>query len=80
MTLFGLHDAIKPFSRCLQCNALLKPVDKSAILHRLEPLTRKYYRKFHACPDCDQIYWRGSHHKRMEGLIERIRLSLNNRE
>jgi uncharacterized protein with PIN domain len=78
ITLFGLHDAIKPFSRCLQCNTLLQPVKKSAILHRLEPLTRKYYRKFHVCPDCEQIYWRGSHHKRMKELIERVRLSLNN--
>ena len=80
MTLFGLHDAIQPFSRCLQCNAMLQPVKKSAILHRLEPLTRKYYRKFHVCPDCEQIFWRGSHHKRMEELIERVHHSLNNRE
>lgn len=80
MTLFGLRDAIQPFSRCLQCNALLQPVGKSTILHRLEPLTRKYYRKFHVCPDCEQIFWRGSHHKRMEELIERVHHSLNNRE
>lgn len=79
MTLFELHDAIQPFSRCLQCNALLEPVEKSAILHRLEPLTKKYYRKFHICPDCEQIFWRGSHHKQMEELIKRVRLSLNNR-
>ncbi len=75
ITLFGLHDAIQPFSRCLQCNTLLQPVEKSAIVHRLEPLTRKYYRKFHLCPDCEQIFWRGSHHKRMEELIKRVRYS-----
>ena len=80
LTLFGLHDAIQPFSRCLRCNALLKPVEKSTILHRLEPLTKKYYQKFHACPECNQIYWQGSHHKRMEELIERVRYSFNNRE
>jgi uncharacterized protein with PIN domain len=80
LTLFGLHDAILPFNRCLQCNRLLEPVEKLAILHRLEPLTRKYYREFHICPDCEKIYWRGSHHKKMEELIERVRYSLNNRE
>ena len=78
ITLFGLHDAIQPFSRCLLCNALLQAVEKTAIVHRLEPLTRKYYRKFHICPDCEQIYWRGSHHKRMEELIERVRHSPGN--
>ena len=80
MTLFGLHDAIQPFSRCLQCNALLQPVEKSAILHRLEPLTRIYYQKFHVCPGCEQIFWQGSHHKRMEELIKRAHHSFNNRE
>jgi uncharacterized protein with PIN domain len=71
--LYGLQDALKPFSRCLDCNTLLQPVAKSVILHRLEPLTRKYYQTFHICPDCDHIYWRGSHHKHMEALLQRMR-------
>lgn len=72
ITLYGLEEAIKPFSRCLECNALLQPVEKTAILHRLEPLTKKYYQTFRICSDCNQIYWRGSHHQRMDTLMQRM--------
>jgi uncharacterized protein len=55
----------KPFSRCLECNFPLRLVEKREVLHRLEPLTRKYYRSFSICPRCDKIYWPGSHVDRM---------------
>ena len=69
ISLYDLAKKVIPFSRCLECNTLLEPVEKQAIRHRLEPLTIKYYQTFHLCPDCDRIYWRGSHHGRMEQLI-----------
>lgn len=72
ITLFQLHKSIKPFSRCLECNTRLQPVEKSTILHRLEPLTRKYYQRFYRCPDCDKIYWQGSHQQHMERRLRKI--------
>jgi uncharacterized protein with PIN domain len=65
LTRFDLHDSIAPFDRCLVCNGLLNPVDKNAILGKLEPKTRLYYQDFHLCHDCGQIYWRGSHSEHM---------------
>lgn len=70
---FDLFDAIAPFRRCLRCNHLLQPVDKSAILHRLPPDTRRYYDEFHLCPGCDQIYWSGSHFQRMAAFVAWVR-------
>jgi uncharacterized protein with PIN domain len=64
--LYGLADKLQPFSRCLRCNGLLVPVDKQTILHRLEPLTIKYYDLFQRCADCDRVYWSGSHRERMD--------------
>ncbi len=49
------------FSRCLACNVPLVSVEKQVIVHRLKPLTRKYYNQFKRCPRCDGIFWRGSH-------------------
>ena len=72
LSLFGLCGQVTPFSRCLECNALLQPVDKSSILDRLEPLTRKYYHRFKRCPACDRIYWQGSHHQRMQKIISQL--------
>jgi uncharacterized protein with PIN domain len=72
---FDLGGAAAPFRRCLRCNGLLQPVDKSAVLDRLEPLTRRYFDDFHICPDCGQIYWRGSHYERMQKLVQEIQRS-----
>lgn len=69
---FGLTKLLTPFHRCLQCNTPLEPVRKEIILHRLEPLTKKYFNEFHNCPKCDRVYWKGSHYNRMEKLISRL--------
>ncbi len=70
---FDLYDATAPFTRCAHCNGLLIDVDKAAIEHRLEPLTRRYYDHFRLCPGCDRLYWRGTHVQGLERLIDSIR-------
>ncbi len=70
---FDLFDKIMPFQRCLRCNSPLDPVEKQAIIHRLEPLTRRYYDEFRICSQCDRIYWKGSHYQRMESFLKEIK-------
>jgi len=67
---FDLSSTIAPFRRCMHCNALLYAAEKQSIRHRLLPETAKYFEEFYACPDCDRIYWKGSHYQRMRHLIE----------
>jgi uncharacterized protein with PIN domain len=69
---FDLRNAAAPFRRCLHCNTLLQSVDKAEISHRLDAQTKKYYDHFRVCPNCNRIYWRGSHFKRMEAFVESI--------
>jgi uncharacterized protein len=66
---FDLYRQVAPFSRCTRCNGALKDVDKQAVSERLEPKTRKYYDNFRICSQCGQIFWQGSHHVRMQGLV-----------
>lgn len=72
ISFYGLQDQLQPFSRCMACNGLLEPVRKETIIHRLKPLTRKYYTTFLRCPQCDKLYWPGSHKKKMEDLLKSI--------
>ncbi len=65
LNFYGLKPPFKILSRCLNCNFKLEPVEKSKILSRLEPKTRKYFDKFYICPHCDKIYWAGSHQEHM---------------
>jgi len=69
---FTLTRWIKPFQRCLRCNHPLETVRKEDVLHRLEPLTRRYFDEFHLCPACNQVYWKGSHYERMMQTIAKL--------
>lgn len=70
---YGLVDRWQPFGRCLRCNTLLVAAGREEVLDRLQPLTRIYYDDFRRCPGCDAVYWKGSHHARMERLVDRVR-------
>jgi len=69
---FELGKLTQPFHRCLRCNHPLQSVDKELILDHLEPLTRKYFDEFHICPNCQQIYWKGSHYDRMLEVLKHL--------
>ena len=75
--LYGLGERLRPWSRCMACNTLLVPVAKKEILHRLQPLTRHYYDRFNLCSGCGRIYWPGSHVRRMNDLLRRLKKRLS---
>ncbi len=70
---FDLSELIAPFTRCLRCNARLEEAAKADVIDKLEPLTKIYYDQFRRCPDCEQIYWPGSHFPKLQKRIEEIR-------
>jgi uncharacterized protein with PIN domain len=72
-----LSGRLTPFTRCLHCGGELETVPKSAVLDRLQPLTRQHYDEFRRCRVCDRVYWRGSHHERLTALVDEIRHALD---
>ncbi|MDH3526068.1 MAG: Mut7-C ubiquitin/RNAse domain-containing protein [Gammaproteobacteria bacterium] len=70
---FDLYNDIQPLTRCIRCNGRLTEVDKDIVIDRLEPKTKRYYNQFRICRDCDQVYWEGSHFRKMIGLIDGFR-------
>jgi hypothetical protein len=71
-----LRQRLSPLSRCLHCNGKLAVVAKHEVVDQLEPLTRQYYEEFSRCAECGRIYWAGSHHAKLVGLVERLRRQL----
>jgi len=69
---YELLPFVVPFERCMTCNGLLEIVAKDAIIDRLPAHTAQYYEVFHRCCSCDQIFWRGAHHQRMQELINEV--------
>jgi len=71
---YRLFDRVEPWRRCLRCNGWLQPVEKTAVLHLLEPKTRLYYDTFRQCDTCGQVYWEGSHVGELARLVEEVKM------
>lgn len=70
---FQLENEIKEFTRCIECNSLLKSIEKEKIVDQLPPKVRKYYNEFFICPNCSKIYWNGSHVEDMLRVINKLK-------
>jgi uncharacterized protein with PIN domain len=68
-----LYREIRPFTRCMQCNASLGPVRKEQVVERLPERTRKLFDRFWECQGCGRVYWQGSHYERMQSLVRWVR-------
>lgn len=58
-------DRARMFTRCTLCNAPVEPVAEAAIAERLPAGVRDRNLAFFRCPECAQLYWRGSHVERI---------------
>ena len=67
-----IKDNIKPFSRCLRCNTLLKSVLKDKILDRIPQKTKEFCDEYVQCQSCDKIYWKGTHFINMKKVVKQI--------
>jgi uncharacterized protein with PIN domain/sulfur carrier protein ThiS len=70
---FDLIKEIKEFSRCIECNDLLKPVKRELIIDQLPVKVAKTQNEFYECPSCKKIYWNGTHYKRMLAFINSVK-------
>ncbi len=70
---FDIYSQIRPLSRCIDCNNVVIRINKSEIIHLLEPKTQKYYNEFYKCIECNKIYWKGSHYARIYKFIESLK-------
>ena len=69
---FDFSAQVAPFKRCLACNGVIMPVEKSEIADQLKPLTKRYYDRFYRCDACNKIYWRGPHYEEMLRKLEML--------
>ena len=66
---FDLYSQFKSFTRCMTCNAELVPKSRDEIRDLVDEDTLQFFHEFFYCPACMNVYWQGSHFKRMESFI-----------
>jgi uncharacterized protein with PIN domain len=62
--------SLRPFTRCLNCNTLLREVSKEEVIDALPPSVRLHQQRFTICDGCSRVYWPGSHWRRMAAFLD----------
>ena len=70
---FDLQKEIKEFSRCIECNELLRPKKKETILNQLPPKVAQSQNEFYQCPSCKKNFWKGTHYQRMLLFVQSLK-------
>jgi uncharacterized protein with PIN domain len=69
---FSLDPYGRVLSRCLRCNELLAPIDRSDVRNRVPPYVYETQPGFRTCGRCGRIYWRGTHRENAVAEIREI--------
>ena len=67
-------------SRCPKCNAGIRTIAKEKVLERIPNKTASNYEEFWECDNCNQVYWRGAHWKRIDKTLKEAQQILEKRE
>jgi uncharacterized protein with PIN domain len=62
----------KIFSRCMKCNTPIEPIEKAAVASKVPPYVYKKQEAFYCCPNCQSIYWPGSHTKNVKKKLKQF--------
>jgi len=69
---YRLAGAAAPFRRCLRCNGELVTASRDAVRDSVPLRILRRFDAFQECHTCGGVYWKGSHHARMERLIAQV--------
>jgi len=69
---FDLSERAEPLTRCPTCNGALERVKKEEVLAEIPPKTAAWLDEYYRCASCKKLYWRGTHAKRLDDLVDRI--------
>jgi uncharacterized protein with PIN domain len=69
----GLDSHFRPFTICLECNQPLVERSKDEVKDLVPPYVFKTQNQFRQCPNCQRIYWRGTHWRAMTKKLEKFR-------
>ncbi|MFQ5475677.1 MAG: Mut7-C RNAse domain-containing protein [Nitrosopumilus sp.] len=73
IVLLQLNEISGNVARCSKCNSTTSQIDKSKIENKIPQRVLEYNDKFWKCDKCDQIYWEGTHIKKLQGFTDKLK-------
>ncbi|MCK4957574.1 MAG: Mut7-C RNAse domain-containing protein [Candidatus Cloacimonetes bacterium] len=65
-------DEDRLFSRCVNCNRLLRDIPKEKIEEFIPKDVFNNFSEFKFCRKCGKYYWKGSHYEDMKNALEKV--------
>lgn len=69
---FNIKDLSGRFRRCSVCNKLLEEADREFVKKLVPPYILQTKDEFRYCSNCRKVYWKGSHSKHINEIIEEV--------
>jgi hypothetical protein len=60
-------------SRCTRCGGELSQINKKGFANRIPPKTYRWLDEFWCCIRCNQVFWEGTHFKKIQEELQRLR-------
>ncbi|MFB0527613.1 MAG: Mut7-C RNAse domain-containing protein [bacterium] len=61
------------FTRCLVCNEVLQEIKKEKVKDRVPNYVFQTKKDFSFCPNCQKIYWKGTHWDLAHQLLKKLK-------
>jgi uncharacterized protein with PIN domain len=68
-----LNDISGDTARCAKCNSNTSQISKSRISNKIPSKVLEFNEKFWECDNCKQIYWEGTHIKKLQDFLNKIK-------
>ena len=68
------------FRRCLECNVPIASVRLEDVATSVPAYVKATQTEFFRCPDCERVYWSGTHTERMTERLTEIRAAVERRQ
>ncbi|HDN95444.1 MAG TPA: hypothetical protein ENG71_00060 [Thermoplasmatales archaeon] len=72
-------DEGKILTRCILCNVKVEKIEKEKVKGKVPSHVFENHDEFWICPNCQRIYWAGTHWQNMEEKIKEISNNMNRR-
>ncbi|UCE18270.1 MAG: Mut7-C RNAse domain-containing protein [Gemmatimonadota bacterium] len=69
---FHLKTNDRILSLCLLCNCPLREIQKDSVRDKVPPYVFQTQSRFFQCPECDKIFWPGTHLDHIRTELERL--------
>ncbi len=65
-------DTWQPLQRCSDCNLPLQPLPPDQLEDRVPDYIAVRHQQFFECPQCQRVFWEGSHQRRIRRRLEEL--------